>query len=237
MFEIFEGYQNLIVAFSEKEDGNLKLGDTASETEKENRERFFKKLGLKPEHVVAAGLIQSNRVVVVEEKERGKVVSGTDGLITATNGIFLSVTAADCLPVFCFDPAKKVCGIAHAGWRGLAKDILQKMVLAMKGEFGCRPMDILVGLGPAIGECHYDVKEDVAQAFNDFPYAITRREGKTFLDLKKVAALELQSAGVLGRNIESHSACTSCKQETYFSWRRDKPERVRAMLGLIGLGR
>ncbi|MEK7542191.1 MAG: peptidoglycan editing factor PgeF [Patescibacteria group bacterium] len=234
MFEIFERYSNLLVAFSEKKDGNLKLGNNLKETAKENREKFFRKLELKPEDVVSGGLVQGNRIAVVKEKDRGKIVLKTDGLITATKEIFLSVTAADCLPVFFYDPTSKVIAIAHAGWRGLAKDILQKVVRRMQREFQCRPMDILVGLGPAIGECHYDVQEDVAQEFKDFSSALLRRQEKTFLDLKKIAALELQSVGVFGKNIEIHPACTSCLKETYFSYRRDKPEKVQAMLALIG---
>ena len=110
----------------------------------------------------------------------------------------------------------------------------------MKEKFDVKPGDILVGIGPGIGECHYDVKEEVAQEFRGgFPSAILQRGGKVFLDLKKIAATQLQRVGVLRENVEIHPACTFCEKDAYFSWRRDKSEigKVRAMLALIGLQR
>ena len=237
MFEIFREFPNLFVAFSEKKDGSLKLGDSSEETAGENRERFFRKLGLNPKDVVVNGLVQEDRVQVVRAKDRGSVLPETDASITAEKGIFLSITAADCLPVFYFDPQKEVVAIAHAGWRGLAKDILPKVMQRMTDEFQSDPKDILLGIGPGIGECHYDVKEDVAAHFRDFPLAVINREGKIFLDLKKVAATQLQQAGILAKNIEVSPLCTYCEKATYFSWRRDKTQipKVQAMLALIGM--
>lgn len=238
MFKIFKEYPNLLVAFSEKKDGDTKLGNSPEETATKNREKFFRKLGVDPKDAVVGGLVQDNKVQIVSEKDKGKVIPETDGVITAVKRIFLSVTAADCLPVFFYDPRKEVVAIAHAGWRGLAKGILPKVVSKMQNEFSSKPSDLLAAIGPGIGECHYDVKEEVAQQFREgFPSTVLQREGKLFLDLKKIAAIQLQSAGMLGKNTEIHRACTFCEKDTYFSWRRDKVEipRVQAMLALIGL--
>jgi len=237
LFEIFEDYPKLVLAFSEKKDGDLKLGDSSEETAKENREKFFRKLGLDSNNVITNGLVQADKVQVVRKKQRGGILPETDGSITSEKGIFLSVTAADCLPVFFYGPKKEIVAIAHAGWRGLAKGILPRVVQKMKEEFSCRPSDILIGIGPGIGEHHYEVKPDVAEYFQDFPSAISKRKGKIFLDLKKIAEIQLQSLGVRGQNIEIHPACTYCEKDTYFSWRRDKAkiENVQAMLGVIGM--
>jgi len=237
LFEVFKEYPNLVVVFSKKKDGDLKLGNNFEETAKEKREIFFRKLGIDPGDAVVNGLVQEDRVQVVRNKDRGAVLPETDGSITAEKGIFLSVTAADCLPVFLYDPKKEIVAIAHAGWRGLAKSILPRVVQKMEEEFSCRPLDILVGIGPGIGECHYEVKPDVAEHFQDFPMAVRKQGEKLFLDLKKVATIQLQGVGVLDKNIEAHQACTYCEKETYFSWRRDKAkiENVQAMLGVIGM--
>ena len=237
LFEIFEDYPKLVRAFSEKKDGDLKLGDSPEETARENREKFFRKLGLDSNSVITNGLVQADKVQVVRKKQRGGILPETDGSITAEKGIFLSVTAADCLPVFFYDPKKEIVAIAHAGWRGLAKGILPRVVQKMKEEFSCRPFDILVGIGPGIGECHYEVKPDVIEHFQDFPMAVHKQSEKLFLDLKKIAAIQMRGVGVLDKNIETHQACTYCEKETYFSWRRDKAEieNVQAMLGVIGM--
>ncbi len=37
---------------------------------------------------------------------------------------------ADCVPLFFYDPVRRVAGLAHAGWKGTAKHIAQRTVEA-----------------------------------------------------------------------------------------------------------
>lgn len=234
MFEIFKRYTNLVAVMSTIKDGDLREEGATAAT-KVRRDAYLRKQGIEPRFLIAADLVHENKVAIVSAADGGTVIRKTDSLVTRDQDIFLSVMAADCLPVFFYDPKKEIVGIAHAGWRGLTKGVLPNMIETMKREFESLASDILVGIGPGVGECHYDVKEEVAGQFADFSSAVLHREGKIFLDLKKIASLQLQHTGVREKNIEIHTSCTYCKGETYFSYRRDRPEKVQAMMAIIGI--
>ena len=58
-------------------------------------------------------------------------------------------------------PSKRVVAAVHAGWRGSVKLIARKTVEILNKEFNCKPGDLLVGIGPSIGPCHYEIGPDV----------------------------------------------------------------------------
>jgi len=221
MFKIFSKHLNIIIAISEKKNGPMKFSP-------DNRENFLRKLGIEDKLTVKAGLVHENNVKVVSDEDAGKTIEKTDGLITADKSLFLTITVADCLPIFIFDSEKEIIGLIHGGWRGLAKNILAEAVKNLS-------KDILVGIGPGISQCHFEVKQDVLREFK--PYlkdTLLKRDGKLFLDLKKIAKLQLIDIGIKPENIEISPECTFCLQNKYFSFRRDKPQKLQTMLALIG---
>lgn len=227
-----------MLALSQRSDGNMKLSSDRGALK--NREVFLKKQGLDPQLVVSADLVHGNSVAVVTEKEAAKVIPQTDGLITMTPGLLLSVTVADCLPVFLFDPKQCVVGLVHAGWRSLAQNILPRAIEIFQKDFNSQSENILAGIGPAIGKCHFQVGQEVINSFKDIiakvPESATPAEnGKYFVDLKLIARMQLHQAGLIASNIEASSACTFCEKEKYFSARRDQPKKVQAMLAVIGI--
>lgn len=226
-FQLFLQHPEVAAFISERKDGSMKT-DGVMET-------FFRKNLIPPDFVVKAKLVHGNRVVTVGEEDGGQEISETDALVTNARGLFLVITVADCLPLFLFDPKTSSIGLVHAGWKGLAKRIPEKAMQAMQKTYGSDPADVLCAIGPGIGKCHYDVKEDRALHFQDFPSALSRREGKTFLDLKSVAKQELILSGIQEENIEDIEECTACKPQTYFSFRRDKPEVLESMVVVFGL--
>lgn len=229
MFKIFQKYSNIILAISEKEDGAMKLSD-------ENRRRFFKKFGIKDNLAVRADLVNGNAVGIVSNQQSGKIIKKTDGLITADKNLFLTITVADCLPVFVYDPKKEIIGLVHAGWRNLAGNILEKTIEKMSENFGSLPKDILVGIGPGISQCHFEVKEDVLKKFKHyFKNALIKRDDRVFLDLKKIAKIQLINSGIKEENIEISPECTFCLPEKYFSFRRDRPKTPQTMIAVIGI--
>ena len=86
-----------------------------------------------------------------------------DSLISSAPGIALCVLTADCLPIFVCNRAGDEVAIIHAGWRGMSAGIIENTVAAMRSE----PEDLLAWLGPAIQSRHYEVGEDVREAFLD----------------------------------------------------------------------
>jgi len=153
-----------------------------------------------------------------------------DSLITQAPGFALGVFTADCLPIFLYDPTQQAIGIVHAGWRGTARGVTKKAVEKMKAVFHCQGAEILVAMGPCIGPCCYEVDGPVKEAFeeNGFPWeslSHPRREGKWFLDLYRANFLLLEASGIRRERIEVLKACTSCRRDTFYSYRNaDKME-------------
>ncbi|MFC3108898.1 peptidoglycan editing factor PgeF [Undibacterium arcticum] len=85
-----------------------------------------------------------------------------DASFTTVREVVCAVQSADCLPVLLCDSSGKMVGAAHAGWRGLVAGVLDNTVANMR-DAGAGEM--LAWLGPAIGPMHFEVGEDVRQAF------------------------------------------------------------------------
>lgn len=129
-----------------------------------------------------------------------------DGHVTGRKGLALLVLAADCLPVALAAPGRVA--MVHAGWRGVAGGILARGVEAFD-----RPPAAVVG--PGIGPCCFEVGPEVLEAFVDVPGAARGR----MLDLRLVAEARLLAAGA--RSVEHVDLCTSCREDLFFSHRRD----------------
>ena len=62
----------------------------------------------------------------------------------------LTIQTADCVPILLADPAHGAVAAAHAGWRGLARASRNGAVAGLTREFGSRPADLVVAIGPSI---------------------------------------------------------------------------------------
>lgn len=95
-----------------------------------------------------------------EETVGWAIRHSTDGHMTSQIGVLLTVTVADCVPVFLYSPGDRRIGLLHAGWRGVAQGILEEG-LRLFVEAGAPADSIRVHLGPAIcGSC-YEVGPEV----------------------------------------------------------------------------
>lgn len=195
----------------------------------ENRRRFFSSMDVPADRLAIPVQCHSSRVEFVMVPGR---VDGTDALITNTRNLWLTVSVADCTPVFLADPSRGAVAAIHAGWRGSAESISVKAVEKMKTEFGSMPKDLVAFIGPSAGVCCYEVGEDVADRFGSRMQMV--RNGKRYLDLKLENASQLMSSGVTEPNIETSPLCTICNPELLHSYRRDK-ERSGRMMGVIGI--
>lgn len=151
-----------------------------------------------------------------------------DGLITNTPKLVLTVFVADCVPVYIVDPVKRAIGLVHSGWRGTVGQISAKAIRMMADAYGSDPSDLVCAVGPSICVDHYEISEDVAQAFiNAFgaealgSRGILRpsREGHYKLDLWEANRMILENAGVPRENIAVTDICTRHNPEYLFSHR------------------
>lgn len=164
--------------------------------------------------------IHGKRVIAVDKSDVGKVIPDCDGLITNFPGLYLRISAADCIPVFLYDPINNSIAAVHAGWRGLDKNIIKSAVTLMIKKFSTNPKKLYVRLGPHICQKHYEVGQSVAQKFSNYPGVLKKQNMKIFLDLGKVAIKQLTNLGVPTRNIEFDGRCTF-EEKDLASYRRD----------------
>jgi YfiH family protein len=196
-----------------------------------NRKRLYEAIGIDPVTVVNGKQIHGDNVAIVGKNDmgRGSVsydgIPDTDALITNVPGVSLMVFFADCVPVLFADPRRNVIGTCHAGWRGTLAQIAEKTVMAMNQHFGTEPGDCLVGIGPAIGQCCYEVDEAVVsrykKVFSWWEEVIVPHGSKWRLDLGKTNYRQLLDMGVDRKNIISSNICTACNTPLFYSYRAE----------------
>jgi len=149
---------------------------------------------------------------------------GCDAMIVSQPGITAVTLHADCIPVFFLDPQKNAAGVSHAGWRGVLGRLPAKIVQEYKAVYGSREKDILIGIGPHIGNCCFEVQQDVSSLFEkEFGRETVRdKNGKQFVDLQLAVLMQLDEAGIPAENITVADICTYCEEEWFYSHRRDK---------------
>jgi len=206
---MFFDHPNVVCANSRKPQ-NMSLIHADTRNSLENRRGFLKNLGIDYRDIVCAKQTHSDHIRLVKAEDRGRgaldqgrAFEDTDALVTAARGIPLCIFTADCLPVFLFDPVGGIAGIVHGGWQGTKKKISYKTVIFMREKLGTDPHDLLVGFGPAIRGC-------------------CKKEDTLNLDLAEMNREQLLESEVNPDNINDSNICTSCRNQEFFSYRREK---------------
>ena len=164
-----------------------------------------------------------------------------DAAVTTSHDVVLAIQTADCMPVVICG-GKQVLGVAHAGWRGLAKGVLSELVQAMMQKVAAPERDLKqwqAWIGPCIGPSAFQVGEDVRQAFlgqslnhqaffrpDDAPH-------KWRCDLPGLALHALKNMGIT--QSQWSGFCTvNDQQQRFFSYRRDGRTGRMATLAWLG---
>lgn len=235
--KVFKNYKNLVFGISTKKDGSMKIKGQDSSGLKQtltNRQKFLKKYKIDHELAVKATLAHGNFIKEITPIHQGKFIPRCDGLITKDKKMFLTVTIADCLPIFLYETKKEIIALIHSGWKGLYKKILTKAVQKIS-NLGGKSENILVFIGPGISKCHFEVKKDVLRKFKDYKDVVSVNNFKTYLDIKEVARKQLIQAKVQEKNIEVSPECTYCLKDKYFSYRRDGKDNFKAQIAVFGM--
>ncbi len=207
------------------------------ENVKENYRRIGEAIGFDSKDLVLSSQIHETTIRLVTKKDRGdgilrETMQGIDALVTADEGVPLSTSFADCVPLIFYDPVKKVAALAHSGWRGTVMEIGKLTIEYMTEQFGTDPADIIAAIGPSICRSCYEVSEDVADAFKkivreeEIPLIMDEKgNGKYQLDLWKANELILLKAGIRPENLDITDLCTCCNHELLFSHRASHGKR------------
>jgi len=192
----------------------------------ENRNRIFRAMGCEPASLHDVWLVHGTSIVYADApRPLDQPSAKADIIFTDNPSVTLFMRFGDCVPILFNDPQKKVIGIAHAGWMGTVRGVAQAAVDGMKSHYGCKPEDIVAGIGPSIGVDHYEVGEEVIsqitqQHADAADQILQTRNGSTYLDLWTANAIQLQKAGV--EQIQISNVCTACHLDDWFSHRAEK---------------
>lgn len=189
-------------------------------------------LGVDSKSIIRPYQTHTNNVKDVTE-EIGvfpKELEDVDGLVTNQKNKILSLTFADCTPIYLLDKNKKIIGNIHSGWQGTVKKIAKSGVEFMKQKYNCNPKDIICVIGPTIRKCHFEAQKDVRDIFyNTFSYMeninqIIEYNEKTksyFIDTVEINKNLLQEEGILEENIIDSKVCTFCNSDIIHSYRKE----------------
>jgi polyphenol oxidase len=185
----------------------------------ENRRRLRERLEL-PAEPAWLEQVHGRRVVDLDADGSDHSLGPADAAVSRTAGRVCAIQVADCMPVLLVSGDGSAVGAAHAGWRGLAGGVLEATVRAM-----CTPPEgLLAWLGPAIGQAHFEVGEEVRAAFlSGDPGAAAaftaNPRGRWQCDLYGLAKRRLAALGVT--RIHGGAWCTHADGGRFFSYRRD----------------
>lgn len=204
----------VIHGFSGRQAGDMRQGTI-------NRKRFVSTLGFSQSPVFA-------------QQTHGNAVPG-DGLVSRR--VPVAVVVADCAAVLLVDPVGQVCAAVHAGWKGTLGGVVGNAVNEMV-RMGANKRRMYAAIGPHIGACCYDVPEERAEAFRgrfgmDEKMAF-KVDGRWHLDIGWVNFRQLVEAGVTADHIDAPPTCTSCRNNEFFSYRKDSKETYGEMMAVIG---
>lgn len=233
--------------FSTRLGGVSKLPHTASlnlgvdrgdekETVLENLRLFADAVGVPMQEIISVSQIHSDKVRTVTKENCGEgffkaETELCDGYIAQSKGVVLGIRTADCVPVLIYAPPHKDFDGAvmalHAGWRGTALGIVTKAVEKAKA-LGADPKEMRAAIGPSIGKCCYEVREDFYNKFLEmagreltekYVHPKSGESGVYFADLKSVNRELLLRAGLPSENIDVSALCTCCCPDEFFSHR------------------
>ncbi len=152
---------------------------------------------------------------VITEKDPNR---NADASITRSMKHPLAILTADCLPIMLCNVQGTEIAAIHAGWKGLARGIIENTLDKMESL----TTDVLAWIGPSI--CHkcYEVGEEVYQTFTDtYPlskHAFNPVNGKWQANLPQIAEIVLNSKGI--KAVYQSGLCTFELKNELYSYRR-----------------
>lgn len=215
-------FSTRIGGISEGYYSNLNLGvytDDKLDNINENLKRVFQASNMNMDKVVYLKQVHGDRIHIVDDFNYMDICgSFGDAIITKSRGIAIGVFTADCVPVLIADESTGTIAAVHGGWKGTKLNITGKVLKYMIEELLCNPEHITVSLGPSIGPCCFEVKEDVADKFT----FVNNMDGNLYVDLWKENYSQVLKHSIPEKNIALGNLCSMCMDTMFYSYRRDK---------------
>jgi YfiH family protein len=216
--------------------GSLNVGYHVGDADhlvRQNRSRLCAALGI--DTIAIPDQQHGTRVALVDEANADAGFASladscdrlhaTDALVTRAPGVALGIMVADCAPLVLFDPSRHAAGVAHVGRGGAVDDVIGCTIRRMQAEFGTRPVDLHVGVGPCIGADAYEIGGQALhlteRAF-DGRFLRPTSPGHATFDLLAAVRARLDQHGVAAANVEVSGTSTDA-DPALFSDRAERP--------------
>lgn len=209
-----------------------------------NRDILCKELRISRDKLIVPREIHKDGIFIIEksyfdksEEERTIAISESDALITSMEGVCIGVTTADCVPVLLYAPDTKIIAAVHAGWRGIACEIVPKAIATFE-QMGAKREEIIACTGPCISIDAYQVGEELINGFSEIfskeelsQICINTQDG-IHANLRLAVNIQLKNAHIAQQNISIHPGCTF-SDIRYFSARRQSIHSGRLLSGIM----
>ncbi len=200
-------------------------GDAAASVA-ENRRRLARHAGFALKSLAGLSQVHGRQVLRIDsletippERERR-----FDASISNQPGVVLAVQTADCAPILVASTKPRAVGAIHAGWRGTLQDVAGAAIKNFCESYGCQSAELVVAIGPCIHACCYQVDTAVFEQFRKRfgTRAVSGECAVLGVDLVSANRMLLEAAGIPSAQIEVIDLCTSCREDLFFSHRRDR---------------
>ena len=204
---------------------SLNCGVGSSDSKKNvlnNLKIVCKKINCSSKNLILLNQIHSNKFYFINKnyKFKKKKLNG-DALITNVKKIALGVLVADCVPILIYDKNLKIISAIHAGWKGVYKEIIKKVVKFLIKK-GSNTKNLVAVIGPSISEKSYEVQKDFKSKFlkkdKQSKFFFKIRKNKTYFGLNKYVYYHLKKLGI--KNLEIIKKNTFDPKNNFFSARR-----------------
>ena len=164
----------------------------------------------------------SNKVIIINKKNKNSKKFNSDALITKMKGVALGVVTADCVPIILYDIKNQIIGCIHAGWKGASSGIIENTVKKFK-KLNSKNK-IFASIGPCIGEKSYEVDIDFYKKFilkskKNSVYFSKKNNNKKLFNLRKYVNDKLIKLNV---KVDHVNHDTFKEKSRFFSYRRSK---------------
>ena len=203
---------------------SLNCGPGSSDNKKKilkNLETVSNKINSKSKKIILLNQIHSSKFYYIGKNSKPNNKFIGDALITDKRNLPIAVLTADCAPILFYDEDRKMIAAIHAGWRGVYKNIIEKVVKFMIKK-GCSLQNITAAVGPCISSNNYEVKEDFKKKFikKDKKNIIffKRTKYKNYFNLNKYIHFQLKNLNI--KKIDIIDKDTFNAKNNFFSARR-----------------
>ena len=203
---------------------------------------------LNPSHSVHLCTQVHSSKIIEASKAIESIPPEADGLISNRGNQGLWIYTADCVPILFADPVNSIICASHAGWKGLAKNILSKAIVRLE-KSGADKRELIIAIGPCISMKNYQVdfelidylynsicvedtnniimsKDKISILAESGAISYDINPNKFLLNIRIAAANQLYQAGIKKKQLSISNLCTFDNQDLFNSWRRTKTKAI-----------